>query len=151
MTSVEFMLEMLPLEVLEMFGFDLETLIHIQRVSKSWYATIKDKPPRIKTQMVFKKRLEAWLHILTNVKVTSNTSETSIFSGVRTLDLSWTNVVDVSALGRVHTLRLIGTKVVDVSALGSVHTLDLSYTEVVDVSALGGVHTLYLHNTRGNW
>ena len=39
------------------------------------------------------------------------------------LDLSHTNVTDVSALGNVHTLDLRGTKVTDVSALGNVKIL----------------------------
>ena len=57
------------------------------------------------------------------------------------LDLSRTNIIDVSALGNVNTLDLSRTNVFDVSALGNVHTLDLSKTKVVDVSALENVHT----------
>ena len=64
------------------------------------------------------------------------------------LDLSRTDVVDVSNLGNVRTLNLAGTKVVNVSALGNVHTLNLYGTRVVDVSALGNVHTLVNKNGR---
>jgi hypothetical protein len=62
------------------------------------------------------------------------------------LNISWTNITDVSALGRVHTLMLSNCqKISDVSALGRVHTLDLSFCSLItDVSALGGVHTLDL-------
>ena len=66
---------------------------------------------------------------------------------LHTLDLSDTQVTNVSALGKVHTLDLSDTKVTDVSALGNVHTLDLSWTKVTDVSVLGGVHTLNLSCT----
>ena len=61
-----------------------------------------------------------------------------------TLNLSGTQVTDVSALGSVHTLGLSHTYVTDVSALGNVHTLNLRSTYVTDVSALGSVHTLDL-------
>ncbi|AIK96064.1 hypothetical protein [Candidatus Odyssella acanthamoebae] len=63
------------------------------------------------------------------------------------IDLSRTDVTDVSALGNVHTLNLQGCEgVTDVSALGNVHTLNLRGCRgVTDVSALGKVHNLTLY------
>ena len=61
---------------------------------------------------------------------------------IHTLNLSRTEITDVSMLGNVHTLDLSDTQVTDVSMLGKVHTLDLSGTQVTDVSVLGNVHTL---------
>ncbi len=83
-----------------------------------------------------------------SVKVRDSTFlEKLSLQNVHTLDLSSTQVTDVSALGNVHTLNLSSTQVTDVSALGNVHTLNLSFTQVADVSALGNVHTLNLCNT----
>ena len=45
-------------------------------------------------------------------------------------------------------LDLSGTNVSDVSALGNLHTLNLSHTEISDVSALGNLHTLFLRNCK---
>jgi len=59
------------------------------------------------------------------------------------LDLSVTNVTDVSGLGScssLHTLGLYRTQVTDVSGLWScsnLHTLHLEWTQVMDVSDLG--------------
>ena len=59
------------------------------------------------------------------------------------LDLSSTEISNVSSLTNVHTLHLHHCKkITDVSALNMVHTLDLTSTRVTDVSALGNVHTL---------
>ena len=77
----------------------------------------------------------------------TNVSDVSALSGVHTLNLSNTNVRDVSALSGVHNLNLSETKVTDVSDLGGVHILNLRGTRVRDVSALGGVHDLNLGGT----
>ena len=56
----------------------------------------------------------------------------------------------LTSLEYLRTLNLSGTEVTDVSALaacGNLHTLNLHYTQVTDVSALGAcgnLHTLYL-------
>ena len=61
------------------------------------------------------------------------------------MDLSRTNITDVSILGNIHTLRLVScNNIEDVSMLGNVHTLNLSVTNITDVSMLGNVHTLNL-------
>ena len=62
------------------------------------------------------------------------------------IDLSESDIEDVSMLGNVHTLDLNYCKnISDVSALDNVHTLDLSFCEdISDVSALSNVHTLDL-------
>lgn len=67
------------------------------------------------------------------------------------IDLSQTNIQDVSALGNVHTLYLSHTKVSNVSTLGKLHTLYLSSMNVIDLSALHTLSRLYLswcHNVR---
>ena len=63
---------------------------------------------------------------------------------VHKLEISDSNITDVSALGCLHTLNLTGcTGITDVSALDGVHTLTLTgCTGIANVSALGGVHTL---------
>jgi hypothetical protein len=64
------------------------------------------------------------------------------------LNLSDTNITDVSALGNVHTLKLSSChNLTDVSALGNVHTLNLYNCRITDVGALGNVHTLDLSDT----
>ncbi len=85
---------------------------------------------------------------------------------IYTLNLSETNITDVSFLGYVHTLKLnccmnlenvsaLGTvydldlsvciKVSNISKLGKIHKLDLSGCKKIrDVSVLGSVHTLNL-------
>jgi hypothetical protein len=60
-----------------------------------------------------------------NVRYDGELQSLELSGNVHTLDLSWTEVTDVSALGRVHTLDLNNTKVTDVSALGGVYTLDI--------------------------
>jgi hypothetical protein len=77
----------------------------------------------------------------------TNVVDVSMLGNVHTLNLAWTNVVNVSALGNVYNLNLSDTKVVDASALSNVHELDLSWTHVVDVSALKNVNTLNLAGT----
>jgi len=70
-------------------------------------------------------------------------------SSLHTLNISYTQVTDVSALAgcsSLHTLNLRGTKVADVSALAgcsSLHTLTLYGTKVADVSALAGCSSLH--------
>jgi len=63
------------------------------------------------------------------------------------LNLSNTNITDVTGLRFVKKLFLANTPVTDVTALKTVHTLDLSYTNVSNVSALEKVHTLILAGT----
>ena len=62
------------------------------------------------------------------------------------LDLSSTDIKDVSALGGVKILNLsYCTKITDVSMLGNVEVLILAYcTSITDVSMLGNVLTLSL-------
>ena len=62
------------------------------------------------------------------------------------INLSETNITDISMLGNVHTLNLSHCQnITDVSMLGNVHTLNLSYCKnIKDVSMLGKVHTLNL-------
>jgi hypothetical protein len=68
---------------------------------------------------------------------------------LHTLDLSWTNVSDASSLAycrSLNTLRLRKTQVSDVSPLAScqsLHTLDLSETLVTVVSVLGLCQSLH--------
>jgi hypothetical protein len=71
------------------------------------------------------------------------------FTSLHTLDLENTQVSDVSALAScqsLHTLNIYRTKVSDVSPLASfksLHTLDLSVTNVRDVSALASCQSLH--------
>ena len=60
------------------------------------------------------------------------------------IDLSCSDIKDVSMFRNVHTLNLTDCKnVTDVSMLGNVHTLSLrGCKNVTDVSMLGNVHTL---------
>ena len=96
-----------------------------------------------------------------NVKLTNETLHLLpriLRPNLHTLDLSETNVSDVSTigscikanpmLGGLHTLNLSDTDVSDVSALGGLHTLDLSFTKVSNVSMLSGLHTLDLSRTK---
>ncbi len=77
----------------------------------------------VKLRRVSKKWLKAFRRMITFTPV--NLREAVItdlglkaFSGVHTIDLSWTKVTDVSALAGVHIINIIGcTGVVDVSAL----------------------------------
>jgi len=78
-------------------------------------------------------------------------------SAFHSLDLSYSQTMDISGLGKcinLRTLNLINTQVADVSALGScshLHTLNLRNTQVADVSALGScsnLHRLHLGNTQ---
>lgn len=66
-----------------------------------------------------------------------------LLGSVHSLDLSYTDIDDVSFFGHVHLLILRSCKnIKDVSALSNVHTLDLSYTNISDVTPLKKVHTL---------
>jgi hypothetical protein len=74
----------------------------------------------------------------------SNTEieDVSNLSWVHTLNISNTGVKDVSTLGNLHTLNASRTSVLNVHNLGNLHTLDISYTSVFDASMLGNLHTL---------
>jgi len=127
-------------------------LISLSQTSKYFYRGIKNSKIKIKKLVIIvDDSLIKWFPFLDNVKIDGSYKNIKkhihLFSKVHTLDLSCTEVVDVSALGNVHTLDLSSTNVEDVSALGNVHTLNLSYTNVVDISALGNVHTLNVSNT----
>ena len=52
---------------------------------------------------------------------------------LHSLNLEYSNIIDVSAHSNVHTLNLRNTGVIDISSLGNVHTLDLRNTKVTDV------------------
>jgi Leucine-rich repeat (LRR) protein len=75
---------------------------------------------------------------------------------LHTLDLSETQVSDVSVLAScksLHTLNLNNTQVSDVSALAacqSLHTLYLEKTQVSDVSALAACQSLHTLNLRSS-
>ena len=104
-------------------------------------------------QVVYTSKMKYWFANLTNIKILSlDLAKDKDFiltlCNIRIVDLSHTQVTDVSWLGGVHTLDLNNTLVTDVSRLGGVHTLNLSRTRVTDVSSLGGVHTLNLRGTK---
>jgi hypothetical protein len=66
------------------------------------------------------------------------------------LDLSFSNITDVSDLRYVHTVNLTGChNITDVSPLRGVHTVDLTgCRNLTDISALRGVHTVDLTGCR---
>lgn len=66
------------------------------------------------------------------------------------LDLSYSDINNVSKLKYIHTLSLFGCKLIeDVSELCNLYELDLSYCDnITDVSKLGNIHKLTLHNCR---
>ena len=68
-----------------------------------------------------------------------NNNYNNLLENVYTLDLSWTNIIDVSMLGNVHTLKLSHTNVVDVSMLGNVHTLNLHHTKAAYIATLSNI------------
>src|SRR5680860_453706 len=91
---------------------DNEEILQLKPVSKGWYSLITEY---IKNWRV--------LDCGKNQKVAIRLS--GLGYKVK-LDLSNTEVEDVSDLGNVHTLNLSWTGVKDFSMLGNVHTLDLS-------------------------
>ena len=94
-------LELIPIEIIEEFGLDLVDVISFQRVCKSMYLLIKERAPRIFSQVTFTKEMESWAGALMNVKL-EDTENLSLFTRVHALDLSRTSVKDVSRLGKVH-------------------------------------------------
>jgi len=157
MTTTNFVVsaEILPIDVFHHFDLYLEDLISFSQTSKYFYRGIKNSKIKIKKLVtIFDDSLIKWFPFLDNAKIDRAYKNIQkyihLFSKVHTLNLSYTQVVDVSALGKgtVYDLDLSGTKVVDVSSLGKVHTLILRDTEVVDVSSLGNVHTLDLTRTK---
>ncbi len=110
-------------------------------------------------KLIGEDRLELYQQLPDNVKEAynikfhlnlsgTNVTDVSALGKVHTLDIGYTQVTDVSALGKVHTLNLHRTNVTDASALGKVHALNLIETKVRDVSALGNVYTLNLYGTK---
>jgi Leucine-rich repeat (LRR) protein len=99
--------------------------------------------------------MRSYLHTLdlSNTEV-SDVSVLASCQSLHTLDLSETEVSDVSVLAScqsLHTLKLNATEVTDVSALAScqsLHTLDLSETEVSDVSVLASCQSLHTLDLR---
>ena len=90
---------------------------------------------------------------LSNIKIIdlsncSHVNDISMLKDAEYIDISFTNVSDVSMLGLQKTLILSGcTNVHDVQNLGNVTHLDLSgCINIEDVSSLGKVHTLTLKN-----
>jgi hypothetical protein len=75
----------------------------------------------------------------------TNVTDVSAWRGLHTLNLrGCLDVTDASALGNVYNLNLSLTNVTDVSPLGNVPHLNLAYTKVTDVSPLRGARTLNL-------
>lgn len=75
----------------------------------------------------------------------SQIEDVSMFAHIKHINLSQCSKLrNVHMLKDAHTLDLSETNVIDVSALESVHTLDLSGTNVEDVSMLGNVKYLNL-------
>jgi hypothetical protein len=97
--------------------------------------------------------IRQYLHMLdlseTEVR---DVSVLSSCQSLHTLDLRFTQVSDVSALAScqsLHTLNLCGTRVNDVSGLAScqsLHTLDLRSTRVSDLSGLAQCQSLHTLN-----
>ena len=67
---------------------------------------------------------------------------------IKLLDISSSNITDVSMCGNLHMLLADSTNVSDVSMLGNIHTLNISHTKVTDVSALSKIHILYITGAR---
>jgi Leucine-rich repeat (LRR) protein len=67
---------------------------------------------------------------------------------IKILDISSSNITDVSMCGNLHMLLADSTDVSDVSMLGNIHTLNISHTKVTDVSALGKIHILFITGAR---
>ena len=93
-----------------------------------------------------KKYIDEVLEIWPDISLSMNGKDDYMkyIDNVHTLDLSHTQVTDVSMLGGVHTLNLSGTQVTDVSALINVNMLDLWRTPVKDISSFDNIHTLKL-------
>jgi hypothetical protein len=113
--------------------------------------TARDLVHISRTDHYLRENVKSYLKSTTTEICTKNLGEAIWLTNMRcrtvNLDLSWTNVTDVSMLGNVRTLNLSGTQVTDVSKLGKVHTLNLSLTRITDVSKLGKVHTLDIRGT----
>lgn len=93
------------------------------------------------------------VHMLNNLHTIilnrcSSIKDVSMLCNVKYLDISYTNVIDVSMLGKLETLILYNTNIEDVSSLGNIKYLDISYTRVKDVSMLKNV--IYLKMTALN-
>jgi hypothetical protein len=73
----------------------------------------------------------------------SNITDVSMCGNLYELQAESTDISDVSMLGNLHTLNIARTKVTDVSALGNLHTLNISATRVTNVSMLGELKFLY--------
>jgi hypothetical protein len=144
------LMETLPLELIQEFDLEIKELVYLASTNHFFYRHISKSSIKINKRLVVKtehwEQILPWVCLLNNV-VVKNISLITYFHRVHTLNLSFSQVQDVSALGKVHTLDLSGTQVQDVSVLRNVHTLDLSGTQVQDVSALGNVHTLNLSGT----
>jgi len=126
---------------------DWKDILNVSEVSKTFYNLSFENKPKI---CLRGKKYIKWIdYLCERFEVHLDLSDTDItdvsaLGRVHTLDLSHTDVKDVSALGRVHKLNLRNTSVKDVSALGGVHTLNLCWSNVIDVSALSQVNTLDL-------
>ena len=131
---------------------DVKSNIRSRGVSKNWNKCLKTKIACENIEIVINNVKN--IHLACNIPriivkdMSFNNSYLSYVKHARGLNLSWTEVSDVSNLGNVHTLYLSYTKVSDVSNLGNVHKLDLSETEVTDVTNLGNVHKLNLSETK---
>ena len=81
---------------------------------------------------------------LSHCRLINDTVSLAPLCNIHTLNLSHTNVINVSIFANVYNLDISFTQVQDVSALGNVHTLDISYTSVRDISALRNNYELFL-------
>ena len=65
------------------------------------------------------------------------------FKDLDILNISYSNITDISMLEKLHTLDISGCyKITDVSMLRNLHTLIMCYCNITDVSMLGNLHTL---------
>ena len=96
----------------------LQSIISCSVVCKTWRNLILDSNYCWNSIILSSKESRLYYNLLQ----TPNIVFTNIVN-LHTLDLSHTNITDVSALGNLHTLKLSGSNITDVSALGNVRIL----------------------------
>jgi hypothetical protein len=81
-----------------------------------------------------------------NLSYCKNLNDVSPISHVQSINLSYSDISDVTPLSSVHTLSLYKCmNVTDISSLNKVQELNISYTNITDVACLTDIQVLYIH------
>jgi hypothetical protein len=81
-----------------------------------------------------------------NLSYCKNLNDVSPISHVQSINLSYSDISDVTPLSSVHTLSLYKCmNVTDISALNKVQELNISYTNITNIDCLTEVQVLYIY------